>query len=297
MGRHTVNSTAPKARQIRHQLKQINPSNSHAQLQSPLFSTLPPGIRNQIFRLAVSQYDDSTALYEQHENKWYNDARYGIKFHISIHTDLLRTCRRVYYETRSIPMRSATHRLKLEYYGSEDAISWFSRLTAKNVDELDHVQFFINNEYFLHKVLQLPQCRPKRLTISVFRHYRDSPCEQLQGSVDFQRSRNSTGIAKFLENVQQLIGPAGRLAQLPNSLRSCVVEFEIRVPDLNTVEKTTETAIKRMDNQDGGSLLVRRDGSKLVRDKNSADIRRFAPDIKRVDQTFFIVKFTFALEK
>jgi hypothetical protein len=298
MGRHTVNSTAPKARQIRHQLKQINPSNSHAQLQSPLFSTLPPELRNQIFELAVSQQEDNISGDEQHQDKWYNDARIGIKFRYAIHTDLLRTCRRIYYETSSIPMQSTTHRMKLETFSSEVATTWFSRLTAKNINELYHVHFFVDDVCSLILVLRLPQCQPKHLTMSIFEHYTGPSPNVLLNLAGAQQTWRAAEISMFSKDIKQYFKPAGLLSQLPNSVLSCVVEFKRCIPDRDTLEKTVQEAAQQMDEaNDGSPLLRRRDGNILVQDKTSTKIRSHAAHSETNGNIVYIVTFKFVLEK
>jgi hypothetical protein len=76
----------------------ISTENAHNQAQSPLFSAIPPEIRNEIFRLALRQYVDPEGLYEQ-ETYW---TRPGFEGHTRIDTALLRTCKRVWGETKDL---------------------------------------------------------------------------------------------------------------------------------------------------------------------------------------------------
>ena len=86
----------------------IDTSNPHSQEQSPLFNIIPPEIRNQIFELALQTYDNPKALYEKN-TYW---ARPGCMGKQKVDTELLRTCKRVYDETKVIPLRD----FELRYY-------------------------------------------------------------------------------------------------------------------------------------------------------------------------------------
>ena len=74
--------------------KEINP-----QAESPLFNRLPSEIRNHIFRLAVTAYEDR-------DRKYRLSAFYYRSGHTCVHridTSLLRTCRLVYEEAARLP--------------------------------------------------------------------------------------------------------------------------------------------------------------------------------------------------
>lgn len=43
----------------------LDPATAHSQLQSPLFTILPPEVRNTIFSLALRSYDDASNPYEK----------------------------------------------------------------------------------------------------------------------------------------------------------------------------------------------------------------------------------------
>ncbi|KAI4167128.1 MAG: hypothetical protein LQ343_007455 [Gyalolechia ehrenbergii] len=66
---------------------------SYAQSQSPLFNRIPPEVRDQIFKLALTAYEDPSR---------------------KIDTDLLLTCRRIYWETFTLPASINEHTL---WYG------------------------------------------------------------------------------------------------------------------------------------------------------------------------------------
>ena len=69
------------------------------QSSSPLFNRIPAEIRNYIFELALTAYDDHTKPYEN--GQWYY--RPGHRYAHKVDTNLLLTCRRVLAETKDIP--------------------------------------------------------------------------------------------------------------------------------------------------------------------------------------------------
>jgi hypothetical protein len=173
----TKSTTSPSekgrdARQIRHQLKQISPANSYSQIQSPLFSKIPPEIRNQIFTLAVSQHDHVKPRFPSEYWGKYIYEMTGWEYQKRTCTELLRTCRLVYYETNSIPMTSAIHILPkfipTNHWGFcyDDSKRWINHLTSKNVAEFTHVHCF-GNLCVWHPWIRLPQFQPRQVTHTV----------------------------------------------------------------------------------------------------------------------------------
>ncbi|KAL4811990.1 hypothetical protein BDW67DRAFT_189123 [Aspergillus spinulosporus] len=77
----------------------------HHQSQSPLFATLPPEIRSEIFNYTLSPVEDQTKLYAK-ETYW---ARPGYSASHKTYTELLRTCKRVYAESWFMPFALAEH--------------------------------------------------------------------------------------------------------------------------------------------------------------------------------------------
>ncbi|KAL8811342.1 MAG: hypothetical protein Q9223_000360 [Gallowayella weberi] len=71
----------------------------HPQLKSPLFK-IPPELRNYIFQLTLSAYEDPNRPYQP--NAYYY--RPGLTCALKIDTDLLLTCRRVYFEAHKISL-------------------------------------------------------------------------------------------------------------------------------------------------------------------------------------------------
>jgi hypothetical protein len=280
MARHNVNSTARKARQIRSQLKLIDPSNSHEQLQSPLFSKIPPEIRNQIFELAVSQHNNAVDPFEYYDKAWnFLSLDLVAEPPMKRYLDLLLTCRRIYYETRSIPMRSATHLITIEWYSK--TTTWFSNLTAKNIDELNHVNLVLAvGSRQLFKLLSLPQCRPNRVTISIIR----------------DRILAAPPRVEFLDHAKKFSEHMVDI-RFPDSVINCVIEFESWAPNrevMETVSKEVEALIEERTGSD--SCFMRTDGKSLVRNQTAVEIRRSWDDRPRAANTF-VAKYLFTVEQ
>jgi hypothetical protein len=68
------------------------------QSQSPLFGLLPGEIRNEIFALALLQYEDDAAAYPK-DSYWYRPGFAGPRKSCS---ELLRTCKLAYAEGREV---------------------------------------------------------------------------------------------------------------------------------------------------------------------------------------------------
>lgn len=97
-------------------IKDVDP-----QHDSPLFSTLPPEVRNTIFELALTAYEDPTRRYTP--NAYFY--RPGHTCFRRIDTNLLLTCRRVYAETASLPA------------SINEQVSWYWR--GPPIGEKNHV--------------------------------------------------------------------------------------------------------------------------------------------------------------
>ncbi|MCJ1372782.1 hypothetical protein MMC20_004007 [Loxospora ochrophaea] len=85
---------------------EINP-----QYGCPFFNRIPGELRNQIFHLALTAYDDKSQPFDQHSYYY----RPGFHYRKRIDTSLLRTCRLVHLETQLMPIQI------------NDFIDWFGR--------------------------------------------------------------------------------------------------------------------------------------------------------------------------
>ena len=91
-----------------------------AQVASPLFSRLPPEIRDEIYVFALHSYDDRSRRYKPTAPYY----RPGYRCAQKIDTDLLLTCRRVYQEARILPARI------------NELAAWYHRGPPEFVDNL-----------------------------------------------------------------------------------------------------------------------------------------------------------------
>ncbi|KAK7060359.1 hypothetical protein VNI00_001124 [Paramarasmius palmivorus] len=83
----------------------IKRTEARSQLQSPLFSLIPPEIRNAIFALALQCYYDKSVPF--HANEYYYRPDYLYRDRID--TALLQTCRQVYLEAYLLPVVGNDH--------------------------------------------------------------------------------------------------------------------------------------------------------------------------------------------
>lgn len=172
---------AREARMIRQRLARITPANCHTQLQSPLFSALPGELRNYVFSLALEPEVDPRRCYQFEEPVTEAEKR-PLKPSfplVSVNTALLSTCRLVYFETNTIPLRTATLRLtygltktsQSDTKDSRDQVEHsenlrFADLTSKNQHELSHVQILAPTTLWIdEKIFKLQQFTARRLTI------------------------------------------------------------------------------------------------------------------------------------
>jgi hypothetical protein len=115
------------------------------QHDSPLFRAIPPELRNTIFRYACHGAPLKDEAYP-HDAYYY---RPGYEYPQRIYTDLLRTCRLVYLETRLLPVKVNEHVFWCERappgpYKSQPA-SYFqteNRFTEEQLDAIQDVHIF-----------------------------------------------------------------------------------------------------------------------------------------------------------
>lgn len=106
-----------------------------------LFTAIPPEIRNYIFRLALSPSDDIDEPYSGHSFYY----RPGYQYAQVSHTELLRTCRLVYAETRLLPWSFKEHVFWC-HRGPKDSLNsperYFKALTDEQIANVRDVHIF-----------------------------------------------------------------------------------------------------------------------------------------------------------
>jgi hypothetical protein len=96
--------------EVMRKLDNLEPSECRAQEQSPLFGVIPAEIRDQIFSYCLAEQSGNEKITK--EEYYY---RPDYRHYQYIDTALLLTCRRIYLETRMIPVQNVTYR---DYLGS-----------------------------------------------------------------------------------------------------------------------------------------------------------------------------------
>lgn len=126
-------------RAIRQGLVAITPDESHRQEQCRLFAVLLVEIRFIIFQLALSQrYKPNTAINKRVLLPIYRPCHHS---DTTVDLNLLLTCRRIYCEAQSIPLRSATHHFhdpgSTSFLGNADI--WLHHVTKRRGMDLYHL--------------------------------------------------------------------------------------------------------------------------------------------------------------
>lgn len=177
------------ARKVRRDLEAIDPTECHQQRQSPLFGVLPPELRNIIFQLVLREEPDPTRLYRYGRGR-YGGTRWECQVKI-LHLELLRTCRIVYYETESLPMRLspiiAFHPF-VDVHSGEYGVNMLTRLpfrfdylTKKHQRQLKEVHLFAGTFGQLRESITHRLLTPRILYIMFrWRHYDDRVARYLQ---------------------------------------------------------------------------------------------------------------------
>lgn len=125
--RRDIETRTKKALTIETSPTPENISKCNQQLQSPLFGILPAEIRNDIFSLALLQYEDLTQPYPENDFCY----RPGHRARRVVSTQLLLTCRRIWLEANHWPMEQAVHSFWFDadrrYVNEEYTQIWWSR--------------------------------------------------------------------------------------------------------------------------------------------------------------------------
>ncbi|KAJ7201696.1 hypothetical protein GGX14DRAFT_544700 [Mycena pura] len=120
----------------------ITASGPHNQLQSPLFGTLFPELRNLVFINALTEYGDPTRRYSKHS--W--NYRPGYEYEREIATNLLLTCRLIYLETHLAPVAQNEHVFWMYRPPPGPFVSdpegYFQRMTLQQRAAIQRVRFF-----------------------------------------------------------------------------------------------------------------------------------------------------------
>ncbi|KAG7441502.1 uncharacterized protein BT62DRAFT_937016 [Guyanagaster necrorhizus] len=146
-----------------------SPEECNPQTASPLFSTIPPEIRNIIFQLALCSYPDESRAYPGNAYCF----RPGYEYYQRIDTDLLLTCHRVYNETRLLPVIGNEHVFWCHRGppgSSARPAVYFGKMTKEQQDVIDCVHFF-TQLYWLEGTFpaacSIAEMRPRKVKITI----------------------------------------------------------------------------------------------------------------------------------
>ncbi|KAK5735474.1 hypothetical protein LTR17_008172 [Elasticomyces elasticus] len=116
------------------------PCRFNEQAGSPLFSLLPPEIRDLIWAFATAPFEDSNAVFEDTEYYY----RPGHTARLRTDTTLLRTCRRIWLEANAMPMLQAEHSFYLHRAAPDKRDpKWMAKLTEHNRRNFGELHLFI----------------------------------------------------------------------------------------------------------------------------------------------------------
>ncbi|KAI8299082.1 hypothetical protein K4K61_010944 [Colletotrichum sp. SAR11_59] len=217
----------------------------------PLFSTLPGEIRNEIFALALVQYEDSENAYPE-DSYWYRPGFSGPRKSSSA---LLQTCKAAYFEGQKAFLRELEWAFWFDRgpegrTGMNSCLSFFRKLTPQQSQDLKKVRFFMQMFRFengteLHRLFHQPNFNPEKLTITI--RYSD-----------WWYWESDTALRMKEDWLRRFSGPAG--------LRELKVEYETiarkRDAMMKIVERNKKWKLSVGDSEEGGHLSA--EGTKLV---------------------------------
>ncbi|KAJ6588978.1 hypothetical protein B0H19DRAFT_226810 [Mycena capillaripes] len=150
----------------------ISASNVHPQLQSPLCA-LYPELRNIVFAYVLTEYDDPTHPYSNHEYYYHP----GFEFAGRIDTNLLLTCRLVYLETHLAPIALNEHVFWMDPSSGPPRRSilnlghnmYFRRMSAQQRAAVRRVRFFAQLSWLERRKVQawVAGLAVRKLTITI----------------------------------------------------------------------------------------------------------------------------------
>jgi hypothetical protein len=208
---------------------------------SPLFTILPPEIRNRIFAFACKAYE--TIPYTP--NDWYY--RPGYHAHRRISTTLLATCRRIYLETYTLPLELNEHVFwgsiergpprrysGIDNYKRTDLNAFFDSLTPHQRASIEEVHLFAQQFWLEDLDLSSDRIATRKIKLTL-RHqdwysWEDNEplgiCPWLPGRVDADdMEREKDTVPSLPRDVDRYVG-WGRQFEFVHGLEELEIEFE-----------------------------------------------------------------------
>ena len=228
------------------------------QSQSPLFSVIPPEIRNDIFKYALAEV-------ETEDNQYHPDTCFRRPGYLAPHrtyTDLLRTCKRIYSEAWHLPWAGAEHVFYFAWDGRKpqrtvEVEDVQDKLTvvhdSQGEQEIDHIRIFAQLVYLedgsrIRDVCNMDNFHPRSVTVTI-RH------------TDFWNWEDDEPMRL-----------AGTWMSWPTELPNSVREFNL---DLESIEQRKASVDYLADNIAERWHVKRKDGSVLVPDRAEKSVMRW----------------------
>jgi hypothetical protein len=238
--RKTPESEMPLSSQI------AKKGNIDDQRGSPLFSVLPPEIRNRIFAFASTAFE--TLPY--HPSAWFY--RPGHDAHRRISTTLLATCKRIYLEAFTLPLRLNEHvfwgstargpprqYFKFYKYMPMNLNTFFDCLTPQQRLNVQEVHLFTQQSWLEDLDFTSGRIATKKIKLTLRHQDRYSPgdlgiCPWLEGRVEADEMEREKDLVPSLpRDLDRYLG-WGRQFELVHGLEELEIEFET----LSTLKET-----------------------------------------------------------
>lgn len=233
--RKTTESEMPLSSKI------IKKGNIDDQRGSPLFSVLPPEIRNRIFAFASTAFE--TIPYTP--NDWFY--RPGYHAHRRISATLLATCKRIYLETFTLPLRLNEHVFwgsiergpPRQYFGIDnykrtDLNAFFDCLTPQQRFNVQEVHLFAQQFWLEDLDLTSGRIATKKIKLTLrhqdWYYWEDGEplgiCPWLEGRVEADDMEREKDMAPSLpRDLDRYLG-WGRQFEFVYGLEELEIEFE-----------------------------------------------------------------------
>ena len=189
------------------------------QSQCPLFSVIPPEIRNDIFRYALAEVETVDDQYDIN-TCW---RRPGYLAPHRTHTDLLRTCKRIYSEAWHLPWAGAEHVFYFAWDGRKpertvelndmqdilDAV-----YLSQGEQDIEHIHIFaqlcnLEDGSNFRSVCDLRAFHPRRLTVTIrhtdFWSWEDDAPMSLSGAWVSYQTELPESVTEFKLDLESIV--------------------------------------------------------------------------------------------
>ncbi|RDW61148.1 uncharacterized protein DSM5745_10646 [Aspergillus mulundensis] len=267
------------------------------QPQSPLFATLPPEIRTEIFTYALSPFEDKSNLYER-DTYW---SRPGYSAPLKTATELLRACRRVYAECWFMPFALAEH----SFYLTSGARAPARGAWASNRRRLE------GHLGLLHGVYAQREEKVRMGDVRVFAQmYLLEPGTLLQNVFDTRglcpkRVHLTLRYTDFwhweMNERLRIGGDWVRRVRFPDSVRSFVVDFESLERRKGEIDILVAAAVEKwvFKRKDGRVLAANRDDLETMKWTGSSMFERtrwIRDEVRPGELDYYVLTATWKLQ-